>query len=286
MSESGVIHDIGYQRYAGPRLGRGYIFGSLYVHGLRTAFGLGRGVKSKVFPWSVVAVTMLVAAILVVIRQQTGVIPLTYLQYTSGMSWPVIFLVAVVAPELVSRDLASGVLPLYLSRPLRTSDYAFAKVAALVSAVWLVLGVPQLLMFAGAAFGTDDGLTGVGHELLDLLPGLVYAAMFAVLFAALGLLVASLTGKRAFAAAGIVGVFLTTAAVAATTGALSPTAADLAGLASPSTLLAGVGYWLWGEEAGRAPVGDFGPLYAAVGVLLAAAAVGLTLLRYRKAAAA
>ena len=29
---SGVIHDIGYQRYAGPRLGRRYVFGSLYVH--------------------------------------------------------------------------------------------------------------------------------------------------------------------------------------------------------------------------------------------------------------
>ena len=28
---SGVIHDIGYQRYDGPRLGRRYVFGSLYA---------------------------------------------------------------------------------------------------------------------------------------------------------------------------------------------------------------------------------------------------------------
>ena len=30
MSEAGVIHDIGYQRYTGPRLGRAAVFGALY----------------------------------------------------------------------------------------------------------------------------------------------------------------------------------------------------------------------------------------------------------------
>ena len=34
---------------------------------------------------------------------------------------------AVVAPELVSRDLRGGVLPLYFSRPLTRIDYALAK---------------------------------------------------------------------------------------------------------------------------------------------------------------
>jgi ABC-2 type transport system permease protein len=48
---SGVIHDIGYQRYTGPRLGRGYAIRSLYLHSLRTAFGLGRSAKAKIFPW-------------------------------------------------------------------------------------------------------------------------------------------------------------------------------------------------------------------------------------------
>ena len=43
MSEqTGVIHDIGYQRYSGQRLGRRHIVGALYLHGLRAAFGLGR----------------------------------------------------------------------------------------------------------------------------------------------------------------------------------------------------------------------------------------------------
>ena len=40
---AGAIYDIGYRNYEGARLGRGYAFRTLYVHSLRTAFGLGRG---------------------------------------------------------------------------------------------------------------------------------------------------------------------------------------------------------------------------------------------------
>ena len=51
---AGVIHDIGYQRYAGPRLGRRHVVTALYLHSLRTAFGLGRSANAKIFPWIVV----------------------------------------------------------------------------------------------------------------------------------------------------------------------------------------------------------------------------------------
>ena len=33
MSESSVIHDIGYQRYTGPRLGRQFLHGHPFRHG-------------------------------------------------------------------------------------------------------------------------------------------------------------------------------------------------------------------------------------------------------------
>src|SRR4051794_9022160 len=113
MSEPSVIHDIGYQRYAGPRLGRGPVFAALYVHGLRAAFGLGRTAKAKIFPWLVVGIMTLVAVILAAVRSQTGISPMNYQQFADGMSWLVIFFVAIVAPELVSRDMRAGVLPLY-----------------------------------------------------------------------------------------------------------------------------------------------------------------------------
>jgi len=251
---TGVIHDIGYQRYAGPRLGRRHLFGALYVHGLRAAFGLGRSAKAKIFPWFVIGV---------------------------------VTLVAVVAPELISRDLGTGVLPLYFSRPLRRSDYALARLAAVVTAVFLLLGGPQLVMFAGNAFG-EDKMSGVWDEFTSLLPGLAYAAMWALVYGSIAALIASLTGKRAFGAGGIVAVFLVSAPVV---GVLSVVgAAEVAGLASPTTIVRGTGEWLFLKEleprdGGQGlGIGDFGPLYGAVAVVLVTTCVLLLLARYRRVA--
>ena len=46
----GVIHDLGYQRYDGPRLGRSQIVTALAWHSFRAAFGFGRGAKAKIVP--------------------------------------------------------------------------------------------------------------------------------------------------------------------------------------------------------------------------------------------
>jgi ABC-2 type transport system permease protein len=285
MSETSVIHDIGYQRYTGPRLGRGAVLGALYLHGLRAAFGLGRTAKAKIFPWLVAGIVTTVAVILAAVRSQTGVTPLNYFQFAYAMSWLVIFFVAIVAPELVSRDMRAGVLPLYFSRPLRAADYIGAKFVALVCAVWLLLAGPQLVMFLGAAFTTKTGMSGVWHELGDLLPAWGYSLIWAVLFAAISLLIASLTGKRAFAAGGIVAVFLMTTPVVGVLSILpSPTARHLAGLASPMTLISGVGSWLIPRSNTGLDVDRFGAVYGIEAVCLIAACLLLLLARYRKVA--
>jgi ABC-2 type transport system permease protein len=286
MSESSVIHDIGYQRYDGPRLGRLAVFGAMYVQSLRAAFGFGRTAKAKIFPWLVGGITVLVAVIVAAVRSQAGIIVFNYVTFDDAMSWLVIFFAAIVAPELVSRDLRAGVLPLYFSRPLRASDYVVAKVAALVSAVWLLLGVPQLIMFLGAAFTTKTGMRGVWHELGDLLPGWGYSVLWALVFASIGLLVASLTGKRAFAAGGIVAIFLMTTPVVGVLSILpSRTAQQLAGLASPSTLISGVGTWLIHTPNTGIDIGRYGLVYMIEAVTLIAACLLLLLARYRKVAA-
>lgn len=284
-TENGVIHDIGYQRYAGARLGRGALFGALTLHELRVAFGLGRSAKAKIFPWFVVSAVTLVALVLLAYRVYTGEKPpLSYVMFSDAMSWLVIFFVAIVAPELVSRDISSGVLPLYFSRPIRAVDYVGAKLAALAAAVWLLLGVPQLVMFAGTAF-TLDGIRAVGAEAWDLLPGLLYAVMWALLFTVIGLLIASLTGKRAFAAGGIVAVFLMTGPIVAALQAMpSEAVRRLAGIVSPAFVLNGVSSWLWPDFSQRFPIGDYGPWYAVAAALTVVVGVLLLLLRYRKAA--
>nr|MDT0661586.1 ABC transporter permease [Micromonospora sp. DSM 115978] len=282
---TGVIHDIGYQRYDGPRLGRRHIVGALYLHGLRTAFGLGRSAKAKIFPWLIVGTVGAVAAVLVAVRTQTGEVAVTYPDFSEVLTLLIIFFCAIVAPELASRDLHSGVLPLYFARPLRRGDYALAKLAALVSATFLMLGAPLTVMFAGAAFSLPD-MSAVWTEFGDFLPGLGYAAIHAIVFGSIALLIASVVKRRAVAAAAIVGSFLvTTPVVAVLTVMPSRTANELAGLASPTTLVGGIGDWFF-EPDGEFGVGDFGPLYAAVAVGLVAGCVLLLLARYRKVAAA
>ncbi|HEU5108649.1 MAG TPA: ABC transporter permease [Micromonosporaceae bacterium] len=288
--QTGVIHDIGYQRYAGPRLGRRYVFMSLYVHGLRAAFGLGRSAKAKIFPWFVIGVVTLVAIIVTAVQAEIGETFMTYAQFAEGMSWLILFFVAVISPELISRDIGTGVLPLYFSRPLSRADYAIARLAAVVTSVFLLLGGPQLVMFAGNAFG-EEKMSGVWDEFTSLLPGLGYAAMWAVVYGSLAALVASLTGKRAFGAGGIVAVFMMSAPVVGVLSVIgSPTVTQLSGLASPTTLVRGTGEWLFLSElepqdgSQGLGIGDFGPLYAAVALVLVVTCVLLLLARYRRVA--
>ncbi|MBU2668785.1 ABC transporter permease [Actinoplanes bogorensis] len=285
MSDAGVIHDIGYQRYEGPRLGRSAMFGAIYQHGLRASFGLGRSAKAKIFPWLVVGIVLLVAVINAAVKAQANIILFDYFSFDDTLSWLVIFFVAIVAPELVSRDMRSGVLPLYFSRPLRAFDYIGAKFAALASAVFLLLGVPQFIMFLGGAFTTKNGASGVWNEFLDLLPGWGYSVLWALLFASISLLVASFTGKRAFAAGGIVAFFLMTAPVVGVLSILpSKTAQHLAGLANPMSLLTGVQSWLRGKTDLGLDIGDFGVIYGIELFCLVTACVLLLLARYRKVA--
>jgi ABC-2 type transport system permease protein len=284
MNEAnGVIHDIGYQRYAGTRLGRRYAARSLYAHGVRTAFGLGRSAKAKIFPWFVVGVMLFIAVVVIATRSLSNLVLMTYAQFPQNVSLLQVMFCAAVAPELVSRDLRSGVLPLYFSRPLTRSDYPLAKLGAIVTALWLALLAPLLLMFIGGA-ATLHSPGAVWDEFVDLGKGAVYALLFAVVYGSLSLVIAALAARRAVAAAAVVAVFLiTTPVVGVLSSVGSETLNQLAGLASPLTIVGGVGDWLF-ERSGDIGVGPYGPVYLAVSLALIAACVGLLLFRYRRVA--
>jgi ABC-2 type transport system permease protein len=59
----GVIHDLGYRHYDGPRLGRAAIIRALYWHSLRSAYGIGRGAKAKIVPILTFAIMCLPAVV-------------------------------------------------------------------------------------------------------------------------------------------------------------------------------------------------------------------------------
>ena len=293
MSEqaAGVIHDLGYRSYDGPRLGRTQIIRALTWHSFRSAWGIGRGVKAKIVPILALIVICLPAFVnaFAVARGNGRLFGYDVYSPTLRTLVVTIFLAAQ-APELVSRDLRSRVLPLYFSRPLRRGDYPLAKYIALSAALLVLIELPLFIMYVGTIASAKNS-HGVWAETKAFIPGLGMGVLWAVLMAAIGLVLASFTGRRAYAT-GIVAItcfLLWTLAellINAEGGfTATTTAARVVGLLSPYTVIDGVRIWLGGTNQGMDPtsLGHFGPIYGVVAVLMLAASLGGLAARYRKA---
>src|SRR5215471_16592024 len=147
-AKSGALYDLGYQRYTGARLDRANAVRTLFAFSLRTAFGLGRGARSKVIPSIILGVVFIPAIVSVGAASTTGLSALisysNHLQFTSFL---IALFAAAQAPELIVTDRQYGVLTLYLARPLTGVMYALAKLAALVAAMMVLTLGPQLVLF-------------------------------------------------------------------------------------------------------------------------------------------
>ena len=296
----GVIHDIGYRRYEGPRLGRGGIVRALCWHSLRSAFGIGRGIKAKIVPVITFVIMCLPAVANAVSVAQGNPRQVPYDTYIFQLRVIVmIIFIAALAPELVSRDLRSHVLPLYFSRPLRRLDYPLAKLAAFILACLAMIEIPLLFLYLGTITQAHGG-SAIWHETRALIPGLLVGLMWAVLLASIGLTLSSLSGRRAYSTGTIAIYFFLTWILAGILysvstgqghpfrgGQVATTGARLSGLVSPFTVLDGVRQWLGGTSRGPIPPpGSYGPLYGAMLLLLLVAALTGLAVRYRKAGVA
>jgi ABC-2 type transport system permease protein len=290
---AGVIHDIGYQTYDGPRFGRGKIAIALCLHSFRSAFGFGRGAKAKIVPVLTFVIMCAPAVINAVImalgRSHTRV--LDYDTYAGTLRVLVLLVfIAAQAPELVSRDLRSRVLPLYFARPIRRTDYPAAKYAAFVLACLAMIDIPVLLLYVGTILQVHGG-SAIWAQTRAAIPGLLVGLMWAVLLAAVGLALACVSGRRAFST-GAVAIFLfmtwtLTTVLTKISGAAGPpgpgshgvavahasaaqvtAAGHLFGLISPFTVVDGVRQWLGGTSPGI--VADPGRYGLAYGIMLLA----------------
>jgi ABC-2 type transport system permease protein len=286
--EHGVIHDIGYRHYSGPRLGRSYIRRSLFVESLRGSYGLGRSARSKVMPMLLLAAMCVPTLVIVVVASVVGSdeLPVGYTPYLLNLSVVVAVYVAAQAPANVSRDLRFGIVPLHFSRPMQRTDYVRAKYAAAAAAVFVLLALPLTILFAGALL-TEMPL---GEHLSDYLRALAGAALLAVVLGGLGSVIAAFTPRRGLGIAAIVSVLLVLAGVQAAAETIAveegaDTFAGYTGLISPFTLVDGVTRELLGTESDFVvgPPGAAGTaVFTAVTALVIAGCYGLLVRRYRK----
>jgi len=220
-ASTGAVYDRGYRPYDGLRGGRRAATAALYRTSLRRAIGLRRPWRQKVAPAVLLAIAVIPAVVNVGVGYLTRDTPaegfefITYREYL-GVSSALLLFVALVAPDIVCPDRRQRVLPLIFARPLNGRDYALAKIGAIFTCVFAFSYLPQVVLYIGQMLVTSDGaLDYLTDHTAVLWQVPVSAALLALFYAALGVAMASLSGRRMVAGAAMLGVTLVTSTVSA-----------------------------------------------------------------------
>jgi ABC-2 type transport system permease protein len=289
---AGVIHDLGYRPYGGPRLGEGPVAWSFFRTGLRNTYGLGRSGRSKVLPMGLYGIMLLPALILVgVLVQAKDLLGLdqqivAYSTYPLTTQLLISVFVAAQAPALFSRDLRFRTITLYLARPMRRSVYVLVRLASLAAGTFILIGSPLLLMYVGGLLADLP----IGRETGRFLAAIAGALLLAMLLAGLAALAAALTVRRGMAVAAVIVVLLVSYTVVASIqgialGTGNETVGEVAGIFSPYTLVNGVQHYLFDTPRATAtpPTSDWmGLLYVAAALVMLLASIAGLMARYRR----
>ena len=218
-----VIYDRGYRTYDGPRTGPTGARRAVYRDGIRRVLGLGRKARLKIFPWSLITIAVIAAAVFIGIHWAIGNIQEslregipTYgglFDFYSGIS---LLFIALAGPQLLAPDRTSGALSVYFSRPLTVDGYLGAKVGAFATVVGAIYIVPQLVLHLGLALIADEGFLPYMGDNLDVLWKVpVTTLAFVGLHGAIIFILASVISRPGIAAAAFLGLIVAGSGVAA-----------------------------------------------------------------------
>jgi ABC-2 type transport system permease protein len=205
MTERGVVYDLGYEPYDGPRLGTAAAIRATIVDGIRRVLGLRRKARKKVLPWMLLGVALIPAVVFVGLAfflsdfSPDAESPFGGHEDYFNLAGTMVMLFAGLAgPELLIPDRVEGVLAVYSSRPLRARDYLLARGAGLAAVVGFFLLVPQLLMYLGfAALGPNGFFSEVVGNADDLFQIVLTTAVYVTAYGAPALLVATFAKRVA-----------------------------------------------------------------------------------------
>ena len=218
-TQEGQVFDLGYRRYEGPREGRARARKALFVNGVRTCFGLGRGAWAKVLPVLFLLAVMAPAAVLAALAGLLGDTFMDALNLPGagdyyGIVWVILMLFsALIAPELLCPDRRDGVINLYLVRPLSAEDYVIARWLAFFAVSLVFIYAGQALLLAGLALGAENPADYLRDNWLDIPRSIASGLAIAAVTTTIPLAAASLTTRRAYAALAVIALFLTSVTV-------------------------------------------------------------------------
>lgn len=269
-----TIHDLGYRRYEGAREGVRGAWRALFAQGFRAMFGLGRPLKSKAMPAFALAATML-PCLATLAAATKGQLPIMYGNLIESQLILFVLFAAAQAPEVISHDQQHRVLPLILTRDVTRDVYASARIAAVLCALLVVCAAPLLLLYIGEIGIAVDPATAFAKMGPKAGPVLMQATLTAWVIGAIGAAMASMTARRAYATASIIGVFLVAAAVAIGLDDLAGVSADISGFIDPLRSLHKMALMLFDEKNRAMEVAAPPPLWMFVALALSLGAAGV-----------
>ena len=249
---AGTIYDLGYQHYSGPRFGRWHVIRTLAAFSYRAAFGRNRGPKAQVLPLIVMCFVFLPAVIQVGMASALGSTDIiSYATYLPAVTFFLALFAAAQAPEVIVADRQYGVLSLYLSRSLSTTDYVLAKLLAFTGAMFTLTFTPQLLLFIGKIIVSADPWLMWTNTYKDLWPIFGGTFIAACYMAFIGLSLAAFSARRAYASASVIAFFVFMPAIAGIVRAIiqNPDDRRYATLGNPFLVISGFANWLWDIHA-------------------------------------
>lgn len=282
-----VIHDIRYSRFSGEMRPRRSAVLALARSSAQRALGIRRSAGAKVWPFLLVAAAFAPALVAVGVplvfagAVGEGVVgPLDVVSYADLLASTGVVVLAYAAttlPSLLTRERRDRVLTLYFSTALSPAEYLAGKLLAAVLLVLLVTLGPMLVLLVGGILIADAPVDYAREHAGDWPRIVVAGALIAVLQAAVGLALGSLTSRRVFAVGSYLALMLVPAVIGGVLFELTERAAylALALLFVPIDLAIVV---LGDVDGDAAPT----PVLVATWTAVVAVALGTLLLRYTR----
>ncbi len=217
------IHDVRFSGYTGDRSPSWTAPLVLARWSLLRAFGRRRGWSAKFVPYALLTMALIPGIGVLTVRalvsqtsteQQLPIEILPYSDYLGLIGTLIVLWTALVTPELVCPDIQHRVTSLYFATAVSPRGYVLGKwLASMVALLGMTL-LPVLVLWAGNIMFAES-VTDAFRADLDNVPRIIGSGVIvAVFFSTLGLAVAALTGRRAYAIGALVGIIIGSAILA------------------------------------------------------------------------